>query len=184
MLQYLLARAKEPSSYAGIAMLLTAAGIHLSDIQFNAIVNVLVAVAGAVAIFVPEAAAQGGVKLLAIIVGSGLLVLTGCQNGQPITAAQLQTDIQTVQPLASALACDAQNVANLTTASLTAAGDATGANKSSVTSAVAGIWCNGLAQGAVLPMPVPIAGTASVPTSSGATVTVPVPVAVPAAPAS
>ena len=54
LLAFLLARAKEPSSYAGLAMVLSAAGIHFSDLQFNAIVNLLIALAGAVAIFVPE----------------------------------------------------------------------------------------------------------------------------------
>jgi len=54
VLQFLLARAKEPSSYAGLATLLTAAGIHYSTDLFNAAVAVAVAVAGLVAILLPE----------------------------------------------------------------------------------------------------------------------------------
>src|SRR5690348_17293418 len=54
MLQFILDRAKEPSTYAGIATLLTAAGIHYSTDVFNAAVAVVVAVAGLVAVLLPE----------------------------------------------------------------------------------------------------------------------------------
>ncbi len=54
MLQFLLQRAKEPSSYAGIATLLTAAGISFPAELFNAGVAVSVAVAGLVAMLLPE----------------------------------------------------------------------------------------------------------------------------------
>jgi hypothetical protein len=54
MLQFILARAKEPSSYAGVAALLTAAGIHVSTDLFNAAVAVAVSVAGLMAILLPE----------------------------------------------------------------------------------------------------------------------------------
>jgi len=54
MLQFILDRAKEPSTYAGVATLLTAAGIHYSSDIFNAAVAVAVAVAGLVAVLLPE----------------------------------------------------------------------------------------------------------------------------------
>jgi hypothetical protein len=54
MLQFLLQRAKEPSSYAGIAAMLTAAGISFPAELFNAAVAVSVAVAGLLATLIPE----------------------------------------------------------------------------------------------------------------------------------
>jgi len=54
MLQFVLDRAKEPSTYAGVATLLTAAGIHYTTDIFNAAVAVAVAVAGLVAVLLPE----------------------------------------------------------------------------------------------------------------------------------
>jgi NO-binding membrane sensor protein with MHYT domain len=54
MLQFILDRAKEPSTYAGLAALLTAAGIHYSTDVFNAGVAVAVAAAGLVAVLLPE----------------------------------------------------------------------------------------------------------------------------------
>jgi len=54
MLQFILDRAKEPSTYAGLATLLTAAGIHYTTDLFNAAVALAVAVAGLVAVLLPE----------------------------------------------------------------------------------------------------------------------------------
>jgi hypothetical protein len=54
MLQFILDRAKEPSTYAGIATILTAAGVSYSTDLFNAAVTVAVAVAGLVAVLLPE----------------------------------------------------------------------------------------------------------------------------------
>jgi hypothetical protein len=54
MLQFILDRAKEPSTYAGLATLLTAAGIHYTSDVFNAAVALAVAVAGLVAMLLPE----------------------------------------------------------------------------------------------------------------------------------
>jgi hypothetical protein len=54
MLQFILDRAKEPSTYAGLATLLTAAGIHYTSDVFNAAVALAVAVAGLVAVLLPE----------------------------------------------------------------------------------------------------------------------------------
>jgi hypothetical protein len=54
MLQFILDRAKEPSTYAGLATLLTAAGIHYTTDIFNAAVALAVAVAGLVAVLLPE----------------------------------------------------------------------------------------------------------------------------------
>lgn len=55
MLNFLLARAKEPSSYAGLATLLGLAGISVAPAEWQAIVGVLTAVASLVAIVLPEA---------------------------------------------------------------------------------------------------------------------------------
>ena len=54
MLQFILARAKEPSTYAGVATLLTAAGISFSPDLVNAAVAVAVALAGLAAVLLPE----------------------------------------------------------------------------------------------------------------------------------
>ena len=54
MLQYLLARAKEPSSYAGVATWLGLAGISIAPAEWQAIVGVLTAIAGLLAILLPE----------------------------------------------------------------------------------------------------------------------------------
>ncbi|HEY5209885.1 MAG TPA: hypothetical protein VIJ42_10625 [Stellaceae bacterium] len=54
MLQYLLARAVEPSSYAGAASLLSMLGIVIAPAEWQAIVGVLTAVAGLIAIVLPE----------------------------------------------------------------------------------------------------------------------------------
>jgi len=54
MLQYLLARAKEPSSYAGLATVMGMIGISIAPAEWQAIVGVLTAVASLAAILVPE----------------------------------------------------------------------------------------------------------------------------------
>ena len=54
MLQGLLARLKEPSSYAGLSVLLGLFGVHLAPEKFTAIIGIATAVAGALAIFLPE----------------------------------------------------------------------------------------------------------------------------------
>jgi hypothetical protein len=54
MLQYLLARAKEPSSYAGLATLLGMAGVSIAPAEWQAIVGVLTSVASLLAIVLPE----------------------------------------------------------------------------------------------------------------------------------
>jgi hypothetical protein len=54
MLQYFLARAKEPSSYAGLATLLSAAGLSVAPAEWQAIVGVVTALAGLFAILFPE----------------------------------------------------------------------------------------------------------------------------------
>src|SRR5258708_16402720 len=48
MLQFILDRAKEPSTYAGLATLLTAAGIHYTTDLFNAAVAPALGLAGPV----------------------------------------------------------------------------------------------------------------------------------------
>jgi hypothetical protein len=54
MLQYLLARAKEPSSYAGLASLMGIAGVSIAPAEWQAIVGVVTAVASLIAVLLPE----------------------------------------------------------------------------------------------------------------------------------
>lgn len=91
----------------------------------------------------------------------GLFGLAACGTLQQTASA-----LQLFQPVAAALACDAQATANQT-------GNATA-------SFVAGTFCNDLASGAALPNAIAIlAGqTVTLPTSTG-TVTLPVPAATP-----
>jgi hypothetical protein len=63
LIAFLLARAKEPSSYAGLAMILTAAGIHYSTAQLDAVVNLAIAMAGAIAVLLPEGKPRTGGSL-------------------------------------------------------------------------------------------------------------------------
>jgi hypothetical protein len=54
ILAYLVARLKEPSTYAGLASLIGIIGLKIAPEQFQAIVTVATAVAGAIAVFVPD----------------------------------------------------------------------------------------------------------------------------------
>ena len=54
MLGYFLARAKEPSSYAGLAILLGMAGVSIAPAEWQAIVGVLTAIASLIAVVLPE----------------------------------------------------------------------------------------------------------------------------------
>ncbi|HEY1257789.1 MAG TPA: hypothetical protein VGF34_00960 [Stellaceae bacterium] len=54
LLLFLLERLREPSSYAGLGALFGAAGIHVDDAVLQAVVQLLVAIAGLVAVLVPE----------------------------------------------------------------------------------------------------------------------------------
>lgn len=54
MMQYLLARAKEPSSYAGLATLLGMMGVSIAPVEWQAIVGALTAIAGLLAVVLPE----------------------------------------------------------------------------------------------------------------------------------
>lgn len=58
VLTYLAARLKEPSSWAGIAGLLTAGGVAVAPEQWGAIVTVGTGLAGLAAVLVPEKAAK------------------------------------------------------------------------------------------------------------------------------
>ena len=50
----LVSRLKEPSSYAGIGMLLAALGLHVEDATLQAAIAALCGVAGLVAVLLPE----------------------------------------------------------------------------------------------------------------------------------
>ena len=54
ILAFLLARLKEPSSYAGAGALIAAAGIHVNDAVVQAAIQALVALAGLAAVLMPE----------------------------------------------------------------------------------------------------------------------------------
>ena len=53
-LAFLVARLKEPSSYAGLGALLAAGGVHIDAPVLQATIQVLVSVAGLAAILTPE----------------------------------------------------------------------------------------------------------------------------------
>lgn len=53
-LSYIVNRMKEPSTYAGLAALLGVVGLKVAPEQLNALITVLTAVAGAIAVFVPD----------------------------------------------------------------------------------------------------------------------------------
>jgi hypothetical protein len=55
LIAFLVARLKEPSSYAGIGAVLAALGIHVDDATVQAAVQVAVAVGGLAAVLMPEA---------------------------------------------------------------------------------------------------------------------------------
>lgn len=58
MLQYILARAKEPSTYAGIGTILGLVGLKVAPEQLTALIGVATAVAAAVAVFLPDVTKQ------------------------------------------------------------------------------------------------------------------------------
>jgi hypothetical protein len=54
ILAYIVNRLKEPSTYAGLAVLLGIVGVKLAPEALQAIIGVLTAVAGAIAVLVPD----------------------------------------------------------------------------------------------------------------------------------
>ena len=54
MKDYLLARAKEPSSWRGLILLLTAAGVPIAPGMVEAIISVGLAVAGLIGVATPD----------------------------------------------------------------------------------------------------------------------------------
>ena len=58
MIAFVLARLREPSSYAGLGALLAAAGIRADDAVVQATIQVLVAAAGLIAVLMPEKSAR------------------------------------------------------------------------------------------------------------------------------
>lgn len=54
VLAYIVNRMKEPSTYAGLAALLGVVGVKMAPEAMQAIITVLTAIAGAVAVFVPD----------------------------------------------------------------------------------------------------------------------------------
>lgn len=54
----ILARAEEPSTYAGVATILAMTGVHIADPVFQAIVHTLTAIAGLVAVVKADKASK------------------------------------------------------------------------------------------------------------------------------
>jgi hypothetical protein len=54
LIAFLVARLREPSTYAGLAALLAAAGLHPAPDVLAAAVNAAVALAGLAAVLIPE----------------------------------------------------------------------------------------------------------------------------------
>ena len=69
VLGYLLARFSESSSYAGLAGVLALVGIHVTDGETAALVQVLAGLCGLVALFLKE---RGALKSLAWIAALGI----------------------------------------------------------------------------------------------------------------
>ena len=87
LLEFLAARLKEPSSYAGIGTLLAALGISPGDTTLAAIIQLCVAVAGMVAVLIPEQSAAakptGSVTLppaAVVLLVAATLALGACQS--------------------------------------------------------------------------------------------------------
>jgi hypothetical protein len=54
LVAFLVARLAEPSTYAGLGALLAAGGVHIDDAVLQAVIQLLVAIAGLAAILLPE----------------------------------------------------------------------------------------------------------------------------------
>jgi hypothetical protein len=54
LLAFVIARLREPSTYAGLGALLAAGGIHVDDAIVQAAIQVLVSIAGLIAVLMPE----------------------------------------------------------------------------------------------------------------------------------
>lgn len=54
MKEYVIARLKESSTWRGLIMLLTAAGVALNAAQMEAVVSIGMAIAGAIGVFLPD----------------------------------------------------------------------------------------------------------------------------------
>ncbi len=101
---FLLARLREASTYAGIATVLAAAGIHFSDAQWNAYVQAAMALAGVLAVLIPEGkgtpvptgapSGTAGAALIALLAASGI-TLAACNGTQ---LAQADTAIADAAP--------------------------------------------------------------------------------------
>ncbi|HZT87395.1 MAG TPA: hypothetical protein VFA12_05450 [Stellaceae bacterium] len=100
LLGFLLARLKEPSSYAGLGMILAAFGVTPSDGTMQAIVQLCVAVAGLAAVLAPESKSGGPptgggsmAPVLALVVAASLALSacgaagTAAIAGSAVTAA-------------------------------------------------------------------------------------------------
>ncbi len=58
LIAFFLGRLREPSSYAGLGALFAAAGIHADQAVVQATIQILVAIAGLVAVLMPEKSAK------------------------------------------------------------------------------------------------------------------------------
>lgn len=54
LLAFLVVRLREPSTYAGLGALLAVLGIHFGDVVLQAVVQVVVSIAGPAAVLMPE----------------------------------------------------------------------------------------------------------------------------------
>jgi outer membrane murein-binding lipoprotein Lpp len=86
----------------------------------------------------------------------GTLFLAACTGNPQQDAAAVQGYVVAFQPLASEIACTAQEGANLAGEIASAQGDAGGAQTAGIFSKANGSFCNGLKAGAPLPQPVTI----------------------------
>jgi len=99
VLQFLLARFSEPSSYAGLSAILALAGVHFSDSDLGQIAQLLAAGCGLAALLLKE---RGVIQMivLALLVGGALsacapLVAAGAVGSGLVVANQVASTVDT-----------------------------------------------------------------------------------------
>jgi hypothetical protein len=136
-LVYLLARLREPSSYAGLGALLAMVGLHFSDSVLGQLAQFLAAGCGLAALLLKE---RGLIQMIALAAILGT-TLGACGTTSSTTSATVQAGAQVVLTATEQAMCAAQSAANLASAVALAAGDTNAATDASKASTAAGVGC-------------------------------------------
>ena len=137
-LAYLLARFSEPSSYAGLGVLLALLGFHFSDNLLGQVVQFLAGGGcGLAAVLLRD---RGAIQMLTFAVLAAA-TLGACSGPNAPSPATIQTDAQAILTTTQQAMCEAQAAANLASAVAAGAGDASAATEASKASAAAGAGC-------------------------------------------